>query len=220
MRTQKPSLEITIQPEAIWDLIYTVTESAIVPPLLMKQNRKRISRYKKFLKQPKRRHTPPNIIFSSTGLEVSGFLLGSITDFDKRCYIIERAIPSVSANRADDWVESNYQSKLLINHLNRHANQERKIIGNFHSHPEVDKSPNFVERHGLNHPSEADLISSKYDRTIDLIITIGSTENRCRSYRLNENSYQIACFSYMGFYYWICGHKNRTTIPVSIPSII
>lgn len=217
MRTQKPNLEISIQPEAIWDLIYAVTESAIVPPLLMKENRKRISHYKKFLKQPKRKHTPPNIMFSSTGLEISGFLLGSILNSDKRSYIIERAIPSVSANRSDDWVESSYQSKLLSLRLNRYANQERKIVGNFHSHPEVDKSPNFVELHGLNRPSEADLTSSKYDRTIDLIITISSTEDRCRDYRLNERSEQIACFSYMSFYYWIYGHKNRTVIPVLIP---
>ena len=220
MPKRSSKVEIAIRPEAMWDLIYAATESAVVPPLLMKENKKRISHYKRFLKQPKKRNAPPNLLFSSTGLEVSGFLLGSSTEADERCYTIERAIPSVSANRADDWVESNYPSKQLARRLNSYAKQERKIVGHFHSHPEIDKSPHFVEQYGLYLPSEADLISSKYDRTVDLIITISHSTNHIKEYRLIANSKQIASFCYMGFHYWLFGHKNRTYIPISIPPSI
>lgn len=220
MRTRKPNLEISIQPEAIWDLIYAVTESAIIPPLLMRENRKRISHYKKFLKQPKRKNAPPNIIFSSTGLEISGFLLGSITNSDKRSYIIERAMPSVSANRADDWVECNHQSKMLIHRLNNFAGENRKILGQFHSHPEIEKESRYIEESKLNYPSDGDLISSKYERTINLIVTICTSSIKNPSYRIANDATKVTAFSYQGYRYWICGHKNRSIIPVEIPRAI
>ncbi|MCR6501534.1 hypothetical protein MUO32_21075 [Shinella sp. CPCC 101442] len=173
-KDRRPVL-VRVSPSAFFDLIVAATESAMIAPEFNDDSFKILSEWQNERQNRSLRTGPlPGcLVFSDTGLEFAGCLLGTTTENEAQViYSVERAVP-VTALRSDDWVAQSELSPLLIDDLAAAANTGWQVIADVHSHPFIDTKPAEVHERRYYAPSPTDKTPLPYPGFhFSLIVTV------------------------------------------------
>jgi proteasome lid subunit RPN8/RPN11 len=174
-------LVVRVSPSAFFDIIVGATEAAIVPPSFNERSLKLLTAWDRYRKNKSLRTgpLPPSLIFSDTGLEFTGVLLGTKSEDEFQiAYSVERAF-AVTAIRTDDWVAQSDVSPTVVGELAKATGSGWSVIGDVHSHPFMDADPEDITRRRLFFPSTMDWegrMPGEYE--IALVVTVAFARKR------------------------------------------
>ena len=172
---------VRVSANAYLDMVVAATEPAIVAPEFTERSIALLTSWQRTRKNRslKTGPLPPALVFSDSGLEFAGCLLGSKSESDDEVvFTVERAFP-VTAIRADDWVEQSQLSPVLIGDLATALDTGLRVIGDVHSHPYVYANPSEIVRRKYFAPSASDrkgLPFKGYE--ISIVVTVSFADKR------------------------------------------
>ena len=175
INSRRPAV-VRVAVNAYFDMLYAAAESAVVPPDLTEDSLNTLTVWDRSRKG-KRVHAsplPPTLVFSRTGLETTGILVGrDEVGEDRTVYSVERMFP-VTALRTDSSVGHSCRSPELLNELATALGAPWEVIGGFHSHPLMDVEVAEIEGEQRFGPSPGDLHRPPFfwGHAMDLIVTI------------------------------------------------
>lgn len=151
---------VRVSNDAFLYMAMVAAEAGISAPDLNRESYKVLAAWEKERGTTPIRQAPilPSLVFSETGLETGGVLLGRVERSKSQTELfIERAMV-VTAIRSDEGIATSGISPSLVADLAEAAGKPwGTVIGDFHSHPVLAASPREIENHELFAPSELDL---------------------------------------------------------------
>ncbi|BBE72995.1 hypothetical protein [Oharaeibacter diazotrophicus] len=152
-------LAVRVSRSALFDMVFAAIDAVVAPPEFLDDS---LARFTVWDRARKRKRVvdsplPPSLIFSRTGLETTGILVGSAVEgADHVAISVDRMYP-VLAQRTDDSVAHSGRSPELLSDLTWAFAVPWAIVGGFHSHALANSSIANIEGHGLFRPSPGDL---------------------------------------------------------------
>ena len=175
IRDRRPVV-VRVAVNALYDMLYATAEAAVVPPEMTADSLHRLTAWDRSRKG-KRVHAsplPPSLVFSRTGLEATGILVGrEDVDGEQTVFSVDRMFP-VTAARTDNSVGHCCRSPELLDEMAAALDAPWEVIGGFHSHPLIDVGLEEIERERGFTPSAGDLHRPPifWGHRMDLIVAV------------------------------------------------
>ncbi len=207
-------LAVRVSRSALFDMVFAAVEAVVVPPEFFVDSLAQLTVWdrarerKRVVDSP----LPPSLIFSRTGLETTGILVGNAVEGADHVLIsVDRMYP-VLAQRTDDSVAHSGRSPELLSDLAWAFAVPWAVVGGFHSHALAGSSIGDIEARGFFRPSPADLHGGPIfiGNRVGLIATVTRVDSQLPTPALRPSMWTQ--FRVAEFEIWICAYAGANGV--------